>query len=278
MHKKLAVVVALIFCGLVNMPRVAGVSLTGKIAYASAGNILVKDLVTGTTLNTGASGANPKFSFDGSLIAYNGNGIWVMSADGTNKRLVVPGNGGSPAFSPPDGQTVVQKLAFTSTTGSNGISVVNLDGSGLRQLTTYGMKAAWSPDGTQIAFSSFLNSADSDVWIMQADGSNPHVALQRAGEDIDVVWLYSWKILFAGDMGKGTRDGYEIFSFDPNVMNSLTRLTNNAGNDFEPSWSPDGTSIAFASLRKPGGIYVMNADGTSLQLIIPGGRQPGWGR
>jgi TolB protein len=271
MHKKLPiVVVALIFCGLANMPPVAGVLLTGKIAYTSGG-ILVKDLVTGTTLNTGASGVNPKFSYDGSLIAYNGSGIWVMNANGTNKRLVVPGNGGSPAFSP-DGQ----RLAFTTSSGLSGISVVNLDGSGLTQLTTHGMKAAWSPDGTQIAFASDLNSGDIDIWIMNADGTNPHVALQRAGADIDVVWLYSWKILFGGDMGK--RDGYEIFSFDPNVMNSLTRLTNNAGNDFEPSWSPDGTSIAFAALRKPSGIYVMNADGTSLQLIIPRGRQPSWGR
>lgn len=273
MQKTLAFVLAFLGCALATAPRIAGVSLTGKIAYASGGNILVRDLVTGTTLNTGAAGGNPKFSSDGSMITYSGNGIWVMNADGTNKRLVV-GSGGSPAFSP-DGQ----KLAFTTSSGPSGISVVNLDGSGLRQLTTQGLKAGWSPDGTQIAFVSYQNSPDghTDVWIMNADGSNPHVALQRPGEDLDVVWQYSWKILFAGVVGSRSGD-YEIFSFDPNVMGSLTRLTNSAKNDFEPSWSPDGTSIAFASLRKPGGIYVMNADGTSSQLIIPGGRQPGWGR
>ena len=272
MHKKLALaVVALIFCGLPNTSRVAAVSLTGKIAYASGGNVLVKDLVTGTTINTGAPGNNPKFSPDGSLITYGGNGIWVMNANGTNKRLIVAGNGGSPSFAP-DGQ----RLAFTTSSGLSGISVVNLDGSGLGQLTTHGMKAAWSPDGNQIAFASALNSADTDLWIMNADGSNPHVALSRAGSDLDVVWLYSWKILFGGDMGK--RDGYEIFSFDPNTNLPPARLTNSAGSDFEPAWSPDGTSIAYAALRKPNGIYVMNADGTGAQLIIPGGRQPGWGR
>jgi dipeptidyl aminopeptidase/acylaminoacyl peptidase len=43
------------------------------------------------------------------------------------------------------------------------------------------------------------------------------------------------------------------------------QLTHDAGNNFAPAWSPDGTQLAFASTR--GGssqIYTMNADGSSL--------------
>jgi Tol biopolymer transport system component len=53
------------------------------------------------------------------------------------------------------------------------------------------------------------------------------------------------------------------------VMNvdgtGLLRLTNDAGRDVDPAWSPDGKRIAFASNRAGSSdIYVMNADGSNV--------------
>jgi TolB protein len=56
----------------------------------------------------------------------------------------------------------------------------------------------------------------------------------------------------------------------------LTRLTHSPGPDFDPSWSPDGTQIAFRSERSgEPEIWVMNADGTG-QRRLAAGLSPAW--
>src|SRR5439155_18274181 len=56
----------------------------------------------------------------------------------------------------------------------------------------------------------------------------------------------------------------------------LTRLTHSPGPDFDPSWSPDGTQIAFRSERSDEPeIWVMNADGTG-QHRLAAGLSPSW--
>jgi Tol biopolymer transport system component len=46
------------------------------------------------------------------------------------------------------------------------------------------------------------------------------------------------------------------------------RVTNDAGDDVAPAWSPDGTQLAFVSTRDGNEeIYVMKADGTSVTRL-----------
>jgi Tol biopolymer transport system component len=83
------------------------------------------------------------------------------------------------------------------------------------------------------------------------------------------------KIAFASD-----RDGnFEIYSMDADG-GAQTRLTEDPGEDFSPSWSPDGTRLAFVSTRDGNAeIYVMNADGsgqTRLTNNTAGDISPVW--
>ena len=68
------------------------------------------------------------------------------------------------------------------------------------------------------------------------------------------------KIVFVSD-----RDGNsEIYSCYADGSH-IGRLTNNAGIDDQPAWSPDGSHIAFVSDRTGHSeIYIMNADGSNV--------------
>jgi len=218
---------------------------------------------SGSDVNTGVSGVNPKFSPDGLMIVYQNANVSVMSSIAPFEHRVVTARGATPSFDPSATQ-----IAF----GDGGIWKINIDGSGLTQLTfDGGHQPSWSHDGTQIAYNAAVGSSQ-QVFVVNADGTNPHQAL-KSGSVIDTVWSPSPKILFGILQAN---NNYELYSYDPSNTASLTRLTTIRGNDDEPSWSPDGTRISWTS--GSGGIWIMNADGTNPQgPVIPGGRQGSWG-
>jgi len=120
---------------------------------------------------------DPAFSSDGSRIAYvstsPGNAeIYVMNADGTSPtRLTTePLADGRPTFTP-DGQTILFHSARTA--GRQQIFSINVDGSGLTQLTRDSVNFAptVSPDGQTVAYVSLRNKSY-DIWLMARDGSN----------------------------------------------------------------------------------------------------------
>jgi len=128
----------------------------------------------------------------------------------------------------------------------------------------------WSSSGDQIAFHS-NRGGDFDIWVMNADGSNPVNLTNHPGDDKYPAWspappegspeacdtcgTSGTKIAFASD-----RDGsYDIWVMNTDGSN-LVKLTDSPARDRYPIWSPDGTRLTFNTDRDGNQeIYIMNA-------------------
>ena len=176
-----------------------------KIAFSSSrgdgvSRIYVMD-ADGTNLTalTTEQGQQPAWSPDGSQITFaadrdtDGILILAMNADGSNQHRVTSPNATTgqsdqmPTWSP-DGS----KIAFAShraDDGSLGIYTVNADGSNLVQLTHAILDSdpSWSPDGSGIAYSSITES-DTEIFIMNADGSRQTRITHSPGLDSQPAW------------------------------------------------------------------------------------------
>jgi len=168
----------------------------------------------------------------------------------------------SPDLSPDQTQ-----LAFVSTrSGGAEIWIANRDGSGARQLSTFGrasMRAPrWSPDGRSILISAAV-SGRPDLYTFDAASG----AMTRITDDQDDEVAPSWShdggsILFGARVG-GTWQLMQMRTAD----RSRTTLTTDGGYAAQPS--PDGASIFFTRLEQPG-IWVMPANGGAATLLVPG--------
>jgi TolB protein len=201
--------------------------------------------------------------------------LYRGNADGTGEIKLEAGDAGgfSGMSYDPSGERIVfvRVIANAESTGLPQLFVAPSNApQDAVQLTTLdaGVTAnpSWSPDGTQIIFSSGTGQPeDEEIWIINADGSNAHQLTDNGARDFDPQFSPDGsKIVYASELD--SPDFSEIYVMDADGGN-VTQLTE-VPNSYSPAWSPDAARIAYVNdSQGDGDIYVMDANGERSFLL-----------
>jgi len=262
-------------------PDGSRLALIGGCSFDASCGAVIVDVYTGTTSEVpnlqpaliNQFFACPIWSPDGTRLVCVAAGdtlgpgwvVYTIRTDGTDLTRVLscPDQGCDLLDFSPDGSRLL--IGRVDSSGDRELFTVELDGTGLRQITPSGTivhvansyAASWSSGGDRIVFG---GRSDTDhtgaIFVVNADGSDLHqVPIPGCG-----------------------------------TLTSNARLIR----CFTPAWSPDGTKIVFAratgvrnkSPGKPSGlssfaIYTVNPDGSGLAQVTTAtdrfGGVPDWG-
>jgi TolB protein len=213
--------------------------------------------------------------------------VYLMDPDGSNVRRMTRTAAGKHSWYPessPDGATI----AYHTDEDTVGYQIWTMQAGGtarsnLTNDTSIGdAAAAWSPDGSQIAFytTRFQDSLDTfDVYAMDADGGSPRQLTFSSGVDNRNP---DWSPDGSQIVYQTTQEGdWEIYVMDSADGSNKRNLSDeHPGQDEEPSWSPDGAKIAFSSNREGSyDIWIMDADGGNQRRLTANptdDRHPSW--
>ena len=194
--------------------------------------------------------------------------LWTIDpATNATTQLTSFGVGANPVESPawsPDGD----EIAFSQ---GGYVFAYDIDDQQVRSITDinsarFDGEPAWSPDGTMLA----LTSSDG-IWRVNSDGSGL-VQLTDHRDDRDPAWSPDGgTIAFTREIGRAEGEDVSFLGNEIYLMNSdgsgQVRLTvERAASD--PTWSPDGSRIAYVSrFNEQTDIVVRDADDPDAGLI-----------
>ena len=202
--------------------------------------------------------------------------MWIVPAGGGRAKRISDRQGmntGANWF--PDGMSIAMTMTF-----EGNAEIYRIDartGKIMKRLTNnpaIDSSPSVSPDGSQIAFVSNRQGTP-QIFVMSAGGGDARRITFRGNYNQTPRWNPKTKKSLIAFTGRDEQSKFDVFVIDTKD-GRMERMTQNQGSNFDPTWSPDGRLLIYASSR--GGLYMLNPQTLGETQIYRGNaKSPSWG-
>ena len=243
-----------------------------RLAFDASGNSKSTRLCTididGKNLQDLGGGVKPAWSPDDQQLAFhiaspdgNDGGIWVENADGKGRGRLTDGL--SPVWAP-DGSGIA--LAAKSLRLFDMVETAQrsiLDG---QELQGDAVACDWSPDSKRLAVVIDRNGGR-ELILVKTEGQNQNPPTRLRANLHAVAWSPKEDVLAISIEDDKTKQ-QKLYLLKADGSDAPALIAGQEGDNREPTWSPDGSQLAFASSRTTGAANAIALGPQSVKLEL----------